>query len=109
MLIDPADPQHREGLHELARLHQAVGVDIRELSTEWLETPAFQGWLQQLGTSDVVLFGDSFLLLTYVHPNTKSISRSVVTTNPEKLAAARTFYERLWRDARPVRRSGGSQ
>lgn len=102
MLIDTNNPDHRAGLHELALLHQSVGVEVRELSKDWLETPSFQGWLQQLGTSDIVLFGDSFLLLTSVDPESNNIQRSHVSTDPNKLTAARLFYNRLWQDARPI-------
>lgn len=102
MLSDPNDVVHRQGLLRLASLHTEVGVQIRELDINWLETPAYQGWLQQLGTSDIVLFGDNFLLLTYTHPKTKSILRSEVTTNKEKIIAAKSFYQRIWADAKLI-------
>lgn len=102
MLLDPEDPQHREGLLRLANFNVEVGVQVRQLSVDWLETPAFQGWLRQLGSQDLVLFGDDLLLITYVHPKTKSIVRSELTTKPEKIVIARAFLERMWSDAKPI-------
>ncbi|MCX7759353.1 MAG: hypothetical protein N2169_07105 [bacterium] len=102
MLYDPNDLSHRNGLIRLASLHAEVGVQVKELDINWLETPTYQGWLQLLGTSDIVLFGDSFLLLTYIHPKTKSILRSEVTTNKEKINAAKAFYQRIWKDAKTI-------
>lgn len=102
MLVDPSDPAHRAGLYNLARYNVEVGVNVRQLPLDWLETPAFQSAMQQLGSQDLVLFGDDLLLITYVHPKTKSILRSELTTKEEKISIARTFLERMWSDARPI-------
>lgn len=101
MIFDEARTGHREGLEELGRKQKEDGVKVLEVSKRKLDHPSCVGWLRILGPPDIVLFDKEYLLITETDQD-YAIRRSVLTTDPARIAAADEFWSRLREEAAEI-------
>lgn len=96
MIYDPADPQQKKDLRELAKFHRQAGIEVKEIPVTSLQGPDFDNWLRTFGSWDFILFGSTTLLVSETHPSTKNLLGAKIFTQREKLASAKSVHNRIW-------------
>lgn len=99
-LFDEAVAGHQQGLQDLRKQQEHIGVHVHELPATWVLTnPTYRRYLDVLGTADVVIVDGEIVLLTHVDPKSDAIINATVTYNREQVEVAKQYFQRLLQEA----------
>lgn len=90
---------NNKDLLELGKYQIANNVQVKKIDMSRFDEPRIQNDLNEIGnTKDFVVFGNKYLLVTFVDEDFK-IKRAIFSTNSKKVKSAIAIYNWIWNNS----------